>query len=182
MLLLLTNSSTVEASFFLTFMIANLSLKSSQFRIYTIEVWFYYRNFYRLKLGQLLNKFAKISRPTDFKKRPNFFWPRKGQTWQLWSVMRNVKVAWWRIYNVQRGEIIFPTCIVPAGLATNWGFRSNLIASLQNKTSWVTFYLSLSLSLSLSPLCLSSLCLSPLSLFPPFSPPPSSFSSPCVAS
>ena len=45
-----------------------------------------YINFYRLKKSQLLNKFLKMSRPTDW--NIGQIWggglPRKGQTWQPW--------------------------------------------------------------------------------------------------
>ena len=44
-----------------------------------LAFWILLYNFYRLK-GQLLNKFSKISRPTDFKKdQICYFWTGKGQ-------------------------------------------------------------------------------------------------------
>ena len=43
---------------------------------------FYYINLYRLKKGQLLNKFSNILRPTILKKDQIFFGPQKCQSWQ----------------------------------------------------------------------------------------------------
>ena len=42
-----------------------------------------YKVLYRLKKGQLLNKFSKISKPTNLRKGQIwFFWHRNDQTWQ----------------------------------------------------------------------------------------------------